>query len=327
MFRIFSEAGFGSSVFVIALLFALAPAVFAGDLRCAGPEDPRPARGYIDADGLQIHYRCAAPPPEHRIRPPVVLFHLSPNSSQVFSALLPLLGRDRVAVALDTPGYGMSDPVPEPQTIERYARVLARALATVPNGERGLDVVGYHTGAAIALELARLRPGLLRRAALVAVPVLTAQERARGAALPPIPFDEEGDWAREEWRRSWRWRGPGQSRASVLATFAEKLRPGVRELGARAVLAHDTAAALTAAELPLLIVRPRDDLWEATARARQLRPDAAYVELPQYGHGLFHAAPGVMDETLRAFFDPVAPTPGAERQAPRDSSSLSPYTR
>jgi pimeloyl-ACP methyl ester carboxylesterase len=69
------------------------------------------------------------------------------------------------------------------------------------------------------------------------------------------------------------------------------------------VLAYDTAAALERATAPLLLVRPRDDLWTATGRARALRPDARWVELPGYGHGLFHAAPQRMDAILRDFLD------------------------
>lgn len=264
-------------------------------------------RGYLAVDGSQVHYRYSAPPPGARTRPPVFLFHLSPNSGQVFSALLPLLARDRLALAPDTPGYGMSDPLADPQRIGAYARHLARALAPVADSA-AIDAVGYHTGAGIALEIDRQDALPLRRVALVAVPVLTAEERAAGAALPPIPFDEAGDWARAEWQRSWRWRGPGQGVDSVLATFAAKVRPGVRERGARAILAHDTGAALQAATAELYIVRVHDDLWEATARARALRPEARYTELADFGHGVFHAAPRRMDRLLRAFFDAPART-------------------
>jgi pimeloyl-ACP methyl ester carboxylesterase len=138
---------------------------------------------------------------------------------------------------------------------------------------------------------------------LFAVPVFSAPERASFGAQPPIPFDEEGDWAREEWRRSWRWRGPGQSRESVLRTFAEKMRPGARERGARAIAAFDMAGALRASTTPLLLVRPKDDLWEATGRAFDLRPDVGHVELPDLGHGVWEVATRRVDEIVRQFLD------------------------
>ncbi len=259
-------------------------------------------RDYVDSRFGQIHLRLVRPVGIDDAHVPVMALHLSPNSSQVYSAFLPLIGRDRLAVAPDYPGYGMSDPIPGAQRIEDYARAMwdvADALKLASP----IDLIGYHTGSAVALEMARQRPHAARRLVLVAIPVLTEEERAAGAAIPYISFDEDGDFAKEEWQRSWRWRGPGQSADSVFATFAEKMRPGVRELGAEAVLGYDVMPALQATTLPLMLVRVKDDLWEATARARSIRPDARWVELPEYGHGLFHVAPDAMDVLIRDFLD------------------------
>lgn len=259
-------------------------------------------RGYADSRFGQIHYRIAQPDNLVGHKPPLVALHLSPNSGQVFSSFLPLVGRDRVAIAPDYPGYGMSDPIEGEQRITDYAVAMLDAIESL-GLETPVDVLGYHTGTAVALEKALQRPELVRKVMLVAVPVLTAEERAAGAALPMIPFDTDGAFAQQEWQRSWKWRGPGQSDASVMATFAEKMRPGVRGRGAAAILAYDMAPTLKAATHPLMIVRVKDDLWQASKRAQALRPDAAYLELPDYGHGLFHAAPELMDTITRKFLD------------------------
>ncbi|NBX40231.1 MAG: alpha/beta hydrolase, partial [Gammaproteobacteria bacterium] len=42
--------------------------------------------------------------------------------------MMPLLADRRRVIAIDMPGFGMSDPVPDPQTIERYAEVIGKAL-------------------------------------------------------------------------------------------------------------------------------------------------------------------------------------------------------
>ncbi len=282
--------------FMLALL--VTPSVSAAE--SAGAADLK--RGYADSRFGQIHYRISRPGHETAKKTAVVALHLSPNSGQVFSAFLPLLGRDRLTIAPDYPGYGMSDPINGVQRIEDYAGAMLDAIDSLDTGTT-VDLLGYHTGTAVALEMARQRPAAVRRILLVAVPVLTEEERAAGAALPMIAFDEGGDFAKEEWRRSWKWRGPGQSEASVFATFSEKMRPGVRERGAKAILAYDIAPVLTSAAHPMMIVRVQDDLWTATARARALRPDAEYLELSEFGHGLFHAAPGRMEEIARSFFD------------------------
>lgn len=268
----------------------------------AESQEPTVRRQYVDSRFGQIHLRIIDRPAASRQHPPLVALHLSPNSGQVYSAFLPLIGTDRLAVAPDYPGYGMSDPIEGPQLISDYAAAMLDVLDALKL-KSPVDLLGYHTGAAVAVEMAKQSPDRVRKIALVAVPILTEREREAGAALPQIPFDTDGNFAREEWQRSWRWRGPGQSVASVFATFAEKMRPGVRDRGARAILAYDLQPVLAKTTHPLLIVRVKDDLWEPTHRARELRPDAAYLELSQYGHGLFHVAPQVMDTVLREFLD------------------------
>lgn len=256
-------------------------------------------RGYLPTPAGQVHYRRVDPP--HPARTPLVCLHQVPNSSQTFAALLPRLGSDRLVLALDTPGFGMSDPIIGEQRLVDYATVLQAAIGAARLTQ--VDLLGYHTGAAIAAAIATATPMLVRRVVLCAVPVFDGAERASLGAQPPIPFDLDGDWVREEWRRTVRWRGPGQDDAGLLRSFAEKLRPGARERGATAIAAYDTAAALAAIYQPLLILRPRDDLWEATGRARKLRPDARYAELPDFGHGLFDAATPEVEALLRSFLD------------------------
>lgn len=259
-------------------------------------------RSYIDGRFGQIHVRSIHPAGAGDRKRPVVMLHLSPNSGQVFARVMPLLGADRIVLAPDYPGYGMSDEIAGEQTIEKYASAMIDVIEAT-NLVGPVDLVGYHTGTGVALAMVGQRPELFGKVALIAVPVLTAEERAAGAALPRIAFDTDGDFAKAEWQSSWRWRGPGQDVPSVLATFAEKMRPGAREKGATAILNYAIDKPLETMSKPLLIVRVKDDLWEATARARQLRPDAEYVELPGYGHGLFDAAPAHMDELLRQFLD------------------------
>ena len=213
------------------------------------------------------------------------------------------LGAARTVIAFDTPGFGMSDAVQGPETIESYAAALGDAIQAAGLAVHAVDVLGYHTGAAIAAQLALEQRLAVRRIVLAAVPVLDALQRASLGALPQIPFDEQGEWAREEWRRSWRWRGPGQSRDSILRGFAEKMRYGARERGAQAIVTFDMASALARLSQPLLILRPQDDLWEATARAMRLRPDVVAIELAELGHGMWDAEPERLAKIVSTFLD------------------------
>lgn len=254
-------------------------------------------RSYVVTDHGQLHLRTAG---TGGPLPTLLMLHQVPNSGQIFEPVIPLLAEDRRVIAADIPGFGMSDPLPDPQTIEGYAEVIGKALRDVVPGP--MDIVGYHTGAAIAAVLANTGIIEIRRVAMVSVPVLTDAERAHFAALPPIPFDEAGEWARSEWQRTWFWRGPGQRIDDLLKSFAEKMRPNARRAGARAIASFNMEPALRALRQPLLIARPRDDLWEATARAEVLRPDAIHVTLPEFGHGLWSAAPERMIAILKGFF-------------------------
>ncbi len=256
-------------------------------------------RDYVDSRVGQLHARMVEPATAGG--PPVILLHLVPNSSQVFEQFLPLIADDRSAIAFDLPGFGMSDPVKGDETVPAYADAILDGIDALTLQQ--VDLIGYHTGAAVAAEMATRRPELVRRVVLVAVPVLTREERDRFAALPPIAFDEEGEFAKAEWQRSLHWRGPGQSVDSVKRTYAEKMRPGARERGAQAVVAYDLGAALGKIGQPLLVIRPQDDLWEATLRAKPLVPDAQWVEMPHYGHGLFEVAAEELAELIDEFLD------------------------
>jgi len=84
---------------------------------------------------------------------PVLLLHQTPRSWDEYRDVLPLLGARFRAIAMDTIGFGDSSKPPlGDDSIERWAAVTARVLDAL-----GIDrtaVVGHHTGAVIAVELA-----------------------------------------------------------------------------------------------------------------------------------------------------------------------------
>ena len=52
---------------------------------------------------------------------------------------------------------------------------------------------------------------------------------------------------------------------------------------------------------PLLVLRPRDEWWDATGRVREAQPGARLLDLPDYGPDLFQSAPGAVVDAVRAF--------------------------
>src|SRR5882757_9276115 len=87
---------------------------------------------------------------------PVLLLHQTPRSWDEYRDVLPLLGRDFRAIAMDTPGFGDSDAPEGDPSIEVWATAAFALLDAL--GEKEFAVVGHHTGAVIALEMAATAP-------------------------------------------------------------------------------------------------------------------------------------------------------------------------
>jgi pimeloyl-ACP methyl ester carboxylesterase len=108
-------------------------------------------RDFAQAGSLRIHYRTAGS------GPPVVMLHPSPLSSQaVLPVAAAIAGRCEV-FALDTPGYGLSDPLPQqPHSLDPFLPPLERALDAL--GIERCCLYGAATGAQIAVEFAARHP-------------------------------------------------------------------------------------------------------------------------------------------------------------------------
>ena len=109
-------------------------------------------RGYEDISLGQVHYREAG------AGSPVVMFHRTPSNSAMFERVMPLLGEHHRVLALDTPGFGMSDSLPEPpgETMKPYVDAAVEFLDAKGIGPATL--VGHSTGGSIAMNLAADHP-------------------------------------------------------------------------------------------------------------------------------------------------------------------------
>ncbi len=167
---------------------------------------PVPRRGYAPTSLGQIHYQ-EVPGPAVALPgagDALVLLHQTADSSAQFQELLgELSGRVR-ALALDTPGYGHSDPIPPelaPPSIPDYARAVAELLKALAVGRAAL--VGTHTGAAIALELAASRPRFVTRLVLSGLPDYEPDEReGKIAGAHPASPMPDGAHLLQAWERA-----------------------------------------------------------------------------------------------------------------------------
>ena len=143
-------------------------------------------RAYVDTSIGQMHYRYAGEGDS------LVILHQTASSSEAYEPLMGLLASRFSVVAMDTPGFGMSDAPPRPFTIPDYALVLQEALDGM--GIATTSVFGHLTGASIASELAASAPQRVEKLILMRPVCLEAEELKRrldqivGGSIPAMTF-------------------------------------------------------------------------------------------------------------------------------------------
>lgn len=210
--------------------------------------------GYVDSDWGQVHYLSAGDQ-----GPWIGLLHESPLSSKVYEHVLEILGKHARVIAFDTPGYGASAPPPTSEAeIPEFATVLARAAQSL--GMQHPVFAGVHTGASIAIEIARNMP--VAGLSLSGVPLFSSEERLEyiKSWTPPVSIDADGsqfDWARERYKRIW----PELTPEMLHTACVEVLRVAHRyQWGYQAAFRYDPSEALSQLEVPVLMLDAEFDM-------------------------------------------------------------------
>ena len=225
------------------------------------------------ADGRQVHYRRAGG------GMPVLLLHQSPMSSAEFEELIAELAARYLVIAPDTPGNGLSDPLPGPleqAAMAEYADALAAFMDAL--GLRQAALYGFHTGALCVLEFVRRHPGRV----IVAVangyidnPPAMREELATNY-LSPVEPEWSGGHLHWWWMRlreqysffPW-YRRESACRTgydtpepdAMHTTMMEILRAGSHyQRPYRAAFTYDSLPAVQSATVPLTVMVDRTDL-------------------------------------------------------------------
>jgi len=259
-------------------------------------------RSYVDGPFGQIHIRTAGKPSAH---PPLFCFHMSPMSGRIFARFIAEMGEDRLAVAVDTPGFGMSDTPEELPEIADYARAMAAVIDAL-GVEEPVDLMGYHTGSLISCDLARLRPQQVRRVVLISAPLLNDREREEMRTLySPIVPSLDGEHLMKRWRGYLHHNlGRGLDLDAVADMFPDGLLGRNRAwYGHRAAFNHQPDMGLPEVRQPIMVINPNDDLVQYTPRAAALMVDGCIVDKPEWGHGFLDASTGDAAALVRGFLD------------------------
>jgi len=126
-------------------------------------------KAYADIPEGQVSYRTEGS------GEPLLLLHMGPMSFEEYSQMIPILAKSYRVVAMETLGHGYSDNPPREYEIEDFAQSVASFLNAI--GIKKTSIVGHHTGASIAAEVAAAYP-----------------ERVDKLIVSGLPFWEPESW-------------------------------------------------------------------------------------------------------------------------------------
>lgn len=234
------------------------------------------SRGYADGPGGQIHYIEAG------AGPPLVLLHQVASSAAMFERSMPALAARYRTVAIDAPGFGLSDPPARPGDLSEFSEAVVAVLDSLDIASA--HVAGFHTGASVTLDLATRAPDRVASATLVGIlAVETDEEREhwRETIVKPWNSDGRGEFVagQVDFLRLYM---PEDDGAIFLSELISRLQAGPDYWHAyNAVLDHPAYELFSKVTQPVLVINPVEDpIYEETRRAHAALPGAAYVEIP-----------------------------------------------
>jgi pimeloyl-ACP methyl ester carboxylesterase len=248
---------------------------------------------YLTSGNQQIHLRESGWDAGGN---PLVCLHATAYSSRSFEALMQAVGARRHVIALDLPGYGESDAPVEALEIAGYARMLLAAL-NLPC----IDLLGYHTGAAIACEMALIDASRVGHLTLMGIPHFRALDFDRWKAhlCAVHRLEPELDQFTERWSYLVANRPEGLSLRRGFENFVDELKAwpdGVR--AHQALFAYDLEAALARLDCRVTVLNPAGHLAEASRQAAALIADVNTIELPELRGAVLDCAAPILAQLI-----------------------------
>lgn len=292
-------------------LTAIASAAIVAATGANAADGVKAKRGYVDTRYGQTHFYSFEPASGPGKKTPIAFFHQNPKSAYEYEPLTSELGKDRVVLAFDTPGYGMSDRPASAPSMSDIAGSMADALAALGYGKGGrngqVDVFGFHTGTYIASELAIARPDVVRRVVLSGVPYYSAAQRQAKLDALPIAggIPEDASFVVRRWHEVVGTRSPGVPIERAAKIFLDDIRSLDKGWYAyNAVWTFDPDDRLPKITQPILIVQPPESLLNQTREAhRTVLSKATMVEFSDVTKNVFDLIPQDYAKHMREWLD------------------------
>ncbi len=190
------------------------------------------SRHFVDVGSRRVHYRrCGS-------GPPLLMAHQSPRSSAEYAPLMREWGAHFTCIAPDTPGFGNSDPMADPNAdIDAFADATVAFIEAL--GLNQVAAYGFHSGGIILVTAFKRHPERFTALAVGGYAIWTPQEMALIGEryLPPFhpaPYGEHLTWLwnrvlEQSWFFPWFATEPAY-RLSVAHADVARVDAVVREL-------------------------------------------------------------------------------------------------
>jgi pimeloyl-ACP methyl ester carboxylesterase len=281
----------------------------------------------VEIDGASVHYADLG----QGEAPPVVFVHGLGGCWQNWLENLPAVSLERRVIALDLPGFGLSEmPREEEISITLFARTVERLCQMLDLGH--VAVVGNSMGGFTAAELAIRSPERVERLVLVDAAGISLADAKRAGLMLGNLVAKGGGGRPDQIRRALR--RPGYTQAAFGAVMRhptrikrELLAEQIHGIGKpgfapsmRALVSYDFRDRLSEISCPALVVQGDQDILVPLGDAREYErriPKATSLILADTGHVPMIERPLTFNRALFEFLgQEVAPDQPSEREEP-----------
>ena len=225
-------------------------------------------KAYVDIPEGQVHYVTEGS------GEPLLLLHQTAISSDEYMKMIPILAKSYRVIALDTLGYGKSDLPSRPYEIADYAKSVVNFVKAL--GISKTSIVGHHTGASIAVEVAAAYPEVVDKLIVSGCPHYTPEMREQRLNNPrfrPMEIKEDGSHIMTKWE-AFSALAPTASLETCQTSFVNYMIAGTRAEDAhQAVFRYESERRLPLIKSPtLLLSGSRDTFYDRLEATKSLIP-------------------------------------------------------
>ena len=263
-------------------------------------------RGFADTVHGQIHYRTEGDGAA------LLMLHITPISSDEFVPVLPILGKKYRTIAMDTLGYGDSDKPARQYSLTEYAQSVVDLLDAL--GIQQTALLGTHTGAGIAAEVAVAFPERISKLIVDGYPLFTKEEidlRRREVPvklqrIEPLNYIADGSHLTNTWEQVVDGlKVPPDDLADIHTLTTAILKSGPRNMEAHVALwDYRPAERLPLIQCPTLILTSsQDEFMPRTEETHRLIPGSRIKIVPGGGLIFPFQEPAAFAEAVTSFLE------------------------